>query len=119
MLTDLAEAPARTGAPIDTAQRRAVARPVTFAVPARTPVVDRPVPMEIGSVTKFKPLTEEEKNRRRREGLCMYCGKAGHVALRCPAKQHPVRRAAATKSMTFSLVEPAAAEQEPSNPKNV
>lgn len=31
-------------------------------------------------------LTKEEKRRRRAEGLCMYCGHAGHIAMHCPNK---------------------------------
>jgi hypothetical protein len=29
-------------------------------------------------------LTEEEKERRRREGLCLFCGKSGHMLKECP-----------------------------------
>jgi hypothetical protein len=32
------------------------------------------------------PLSQEEKDRRRRDGLCMYCGAPGHHANICPAK---------------------------------
>ncbi|KAI9780912.1 MAG: Retrotransposon-derived protein peg10 [Peltula sp. TS41687] len=31
------------------------------------------------------PLSNDEKARRRREGLCLYCGKAGHMASDCRA----------------------------------
>jgi Ty3 transposon capsid-like protein len=57
-----------------------------------------PVPMEldaIASATVNKPsrgpLSQDEKDRRRRGGLCLYCGKAGHLALQCPAKNRPAR----------------------------
>lgn len=35
----------------------------------------------------FKPLTEQEKIRRRQEGLCLYCGEPKHTAQHCPKKQ--------------------------------
>ena len=38
-------------------------------------------------VVKFKALTTEEKQRRRAEGLCLYCGLPGHIANRCPEKK--------------------------------
>ena len=44
-----------------------------------------PEPMQIDT-TRFKRLTQEEKDRRRREGLCLYCGKPGHKAPDCRAK---------------------------------
>ena len=37
--------------------------------------------------TKFKPLTEQEKKRRREENLCLYCGQPGHLASNCPLKR--------------------------------
>lgn len=33
-----------------------------------------------------RPLSEEEKNRRRRLGLSIYCGQAGHTINLCPIK---------------------------------
>ena len=43
-------------------------------------------PMHSGA-TRFKPLTLQEKQRRRQNGLCMYCGEPGHIAQRCPNKR--------------------------------
>lgn len=42
-------------------------------------------PMEIDAIsTRFrKPLTPEEKQRRWELGLCLYCGKKGHIAADC------------------------------------
>ncbi|GGV53970.1 hypothetical protein GCM10010495_82370 [Kitasatospora herbaricolor] len=34
--------------------------------------------MQIDAV-RFKPLTEQEKIRRRQEGLCLYCGEFKHT----------------------------------------
>lgn len=36
---------------------------------------------------RFKPLTEEEKRRRRLEHLCLYCGKPNHKVDNCPQKK--------------------------------
>ena len=49
-----------------------------------------PAPMDIGRVRG--PLTNEEKQRRRAQGLCLYCGKSGHLVKDCRApgkKLHP------------------------------
>ena len=35
---------------------------------------------------KFKPLTDAKKKHRRENNLCMYCGKAGHMAAQCNLK---------------------------------
>ncbi|CAL1703185.1 unnamed protein product [Somion occarium] len=43
------------------------------------------VPMEVDSV-QHGPLTAEEKDRHRKEGLCFYCGKGKHQASECPNK---------------------------------
>ncbi len=39
-------------------------------------------PMQVGRAH----LSREEKERRRSQGLCLYCGAAGHVAAQCPVK---------------------------------
>ncbi|KAG8147380.1 hypothetical protein E2320_022509 [Naja naja] len=31
-------------------------------------------------------LTQAEKDRRRCDGLCLYCGSRGHFVAKCPAK---------------------------------
>jgi len=38
--------------------------------------------MEVGRTS----LTREERERRRRGGLCLYCGQVGHFVSRCPVK---------------------------------
>jgi hypothetical protein len=35
---------------------------------------------------RYKPLSQGEKDRRRREGLCFYCGSSKHKLLECPIK---------------------------------
>ena len=45
-----------------------------------------PQPMDLDSTRpRFRKLTDEEKQRRRSNNLCMYCGKAGHSATECPS----------------------------------
>ncbi len=39
-------------------------------------------PMQMGR----SRLSQQEKQRRRERGLCLYCGAAGHIALQCPVK---------------------------------
>lgn len=54
---------------------------------------DGPVPMEVNTMPepkekpKFKKLTPEEKERRRREGLCVYCGSDKHQLEACPLRK--------------------------------
>ncbi|XDV11209.1 hypothetical protein PO909_000210 [Leuciscus waleckii] len=48
---------------------------------AVSPVHDHE-PMQVGRAR----LTREEKERRRSQGLCLYCGAAGHFAFGCPVK---------------------------------
>lgn len=43
--------------------------------------------MDIGAVKAYKPLSNEEKARRRKLGLCLYCGEEGHAAANCPNKK--------------------------------
>ena len=46
-----------------------------------SPVCD-PEPMQVGRAR----LSREERERRRSQGLCLYCGKAGHFIHSCPLK---------------------------------
>ncbi len=43
------------------------------------------VPMQIDSIRRG-PLTTQEKERRRNERLCLYCGQADHFVTSCPNK---------------------------------
>jgi hypothetical protein len=43
-----------------------------------------PTPMEIDAARRRGPLTEAEKQRRRANRLCLYCGGPGHIAIHCP-----------------------------------
>lgn len=46
-----------------------------------------PEPMQLGSTR----LTPEERARRRKDNLCLYCGQAGHFIPRCPSKDRARR----------------------------
>lgn len=52
-----------------------------------------PEPMDLNAIPehrekpKFKKLTPEEKDRRRREGLCLYCGSSEHKLDGCPLRK--------------------------------
>ena len=43
-----------------------------------------PSPMEIDVTRCRGPLSEAEKQRRRANCLCLYCGGPGHIAITCP-----------------------------------
>jgi hypothetical protein len=45
-----------------------------------------PQPMEIDSTQKYGTLSKQERQRRFKNKLCLYCGKAGHVAKNCRSK---------------------------------
>ena len=58
--------------------------------------VSRPIPTSaVRSTIIRSPLTAEEKQKRRDNNLCLYCGDAGHLAMSCPA--------AARKANTFQV----------------
>ncbi len=65
-------------------------RPATLPLVPQTTPVARPASfgptlMQIDA-SKFKPLIEAEKLRRRTNNLCLYCGNPGHIARQCPQK---------------------------------
>ena len=45
--------------------------------------MDSPTPMEIDMTQQRGPLSDEEKQRRRANHLCLYCGGPGHIAIHC------------------------------------
>ena len=45
--------------------------------------MDSPTPMEIDMTQRRGPLSDEEKQRRRANHLCLYCGGPGHIAIHC------------------------------------
>lgn len=54
-----------------------------------TPQISSSAPHHVDNSStsrKFAPLTSEEKDRRKKLGLCLYCGDQGHNAVNCPKK---------------------------------
>ena len=51
-------------------------------------LVDAPVPMEIDRA-RFRPLTEAQRQYRRANGLCLYCGASDHLIRLCPRNNRP------------------------------
>jgi hypothetical protein len=52
----------------------------------QTPInASKPEPMQI-DFTSFKKLSQKEKDRQRKEDLCLYCGGKNHQARDCPIK---------------------------------
>ena len=74
-------------------------------------------PMDLSS--NRKKLTPEERNRRITEGLCLYCGGAGHIANLCPNKQNG--RLQASEAVLAPTGQPGINQNNPppaSDPKN-
>ena len=74
-----------------------------------TPVVlsssNGPVPMELDASGH---LQQSEKDRRKRLGLCSYCGGEGHIAVACPNNKNKAGRLAATAAPAPAPVVPTA-----------
>uniref|UniRef100_A0A6I8SYT0 CCHC-type domain-containing protein n=1 Tax=Xenopus tropicalis TaxID=8364 RepID=A0A6I8SYT0_XENTR len=51
---------------------------------AASSLSEEPEPMQIGLIRS--PLTPEERLRRRRMNLCLYCGASGHLLRSCPVR---------------------------------
>jgi hypothetical protein len=64
-------------------------------MPATTYVDNCGTPMEVDSV-RHRALTNEEHQHRMTNNLCLYCGKAGHIARDCYS--HPKPKANALNS---------------------
>jgi hypothetical protein len=56
--------------------------------------VKGPWPMDVDSVQPRKPLTQAEKDYRKKNGLCLYCGKPGHTLANCRSKPAPQKLSA-------------------------
>jgi hypothetical protein len=66
-----------------------------------------PRPMEIDATRpRFQRLTEEQKEHRRKNNLCLYCGNPSHIARDCPVRpKTPIRPARASQA-TFADARP-------------
>ncbi|KAI2652744.1 Transposon Tf2-6 polyprotein [Labeo rohita] len=75
-------------------------RSTRFTSPS--PVTTKSEPMQIGATG----LTPEERDRRVRNHLCLYCGQAGHLRTNCPIRPHrpdTARVSSDSLSDTFEL----------------
>jgi hypothetical protein len=60
-----------------------------YPTPSRKP--GGPTPMEIDTNTR-QPLTEKEREKFRKEGICFYCREGKHLAKECPKKgKRPIK----------------------------
>ena len=67
------------------------------------PPANTPTPMEIDTTRRRGPLSEEEKQRRRTNRLCLYCGGPGHIAINCPHRpRRQVNQIVASSNCTKS-----------------
>src|SRR6266566_1216510 len=86
----------------------------TFA-PNSTPATELPPgdPMDLDATRKprFQRLTEGERARRSRLGLCFYCAQRGHMANRCPTKRN-LNSPSSRKTGTYKANEITTEEEE-------
>ncbi len=87
-------------------ERRSSSGPfrVDATIPMRQNNVSKPEPMQIDS-SKILRLSQEEKDRRRKENLCMYCGAKDHKVQDCRnrvtiSKPHKFRYASEDSKVT-------------------
>jgi len=72
-------------------------------------------PMQL-DIVKVKHLTPAEKQRRRQENLCLYCGKPNHIAGNCPEKLRQPRTQPTYKAYSGQS-SPQATMSEPASPQ--
>jgi Domain of unknown function (DUF4939) len=63
---------------------------------------DKPRETLSDKIGKNGKLTGEEKDRRMKEGLCLYCGEKGHIAGACPKSRSTKGRSAVIESRSDS-----------------
>ena len=68
-------------------ERKSERRGLTSTSTTRREINYGPTPMELDSMNQVRhrrgPLTAEERTRRRRLNLCLYCGEEGHLLKEC------------------------------------
>ena len=93
---------------------------VTVTAPAlSTATGTHPGPMDVSTAVRKGPISQEEKDRRNRLGLCRYCGEPGHIAIdhKDPTLLASKRQAAGITNNSMALVPytpPPATERESS-----
>ena len=78
---------------------------VTASTPS-TATGTHPGPIDVSTAGRRGPISQEEKDRRNRLGLCRYCGEAGHIAIdhKNPELLASKRQAAGTTNHSMALV---------------
>jgi hypothetical protein len=66
----------------------------------------KPVPINIDASKIRAPLTEAQKEERRKLGLCMYCGDKDHRVFNCPKRAKLSANAVSTSSPTVTETKP-------------
>lgn len=56
-----------------------------------------PTPMELGAVNQHKQLTQADKDFRKTNGLCLYCGSKDHILRNCNRKNPMINNGIALK----------------------
>lgn len=60
--------------------------------------------MDVDNIqTQRGPLSKEEKDKRRKNGECLYCGKPGHRVANCPAKPKEINKIATIKNDKIAI----------------
>src|SRR5712675_493410 len=75
--------------------------PDSTQINANSPSRTKPSRPQQGGSKKFGPLSQEEKDRRRRNNLCSYCGGQNHFADRCPKK--PFRPSSSSRQNVYRV----------------
>lgn len=77
-------------------------RPTLQHAIAKTPSFEAPTPMDICCTR----LTSSERDCRRKEGRCFYCGKATHLLAQCPVRSKGPRTPAGAEGVLSSNTPP-------------
>ena len=73
-----------------------------LTVAPTAPAISRPEPMDVStSGAGHEKISEQEQAARIRDGLCLYCGGAGHMACHCPNKMRNPFRATSAQVEQF------------------
>src|SRR5712672_2239532 len=75
--------------------------PDSTQINANSPSRTKPSRPQQGGSKKFGPLSQEEKDRRRRNNLCSYCGGQNHFADWCPKK--PFRPSSSSRQNVYCV----------------
>lgn len=98
--------PAKSSSSSSSSAPRTQTVPVPASRPSPAVVLPAGEPMEIDATKTGSrpraPLTQDEKDRRRRDGLCSYCGQGKHFARDCPNMSADAKKRFQAKTSTSS-----------------